>query len=428
MATKNNTKPNRNIIAIVDAPFTLALPTIDETKKVLKGSRYLLIYNKKFIGKEKPEVIEAFDFMVPCDFESPDSIMKALLPYRKEIKTVHCRAEVGIPNFQKVIPHLPYVRTPSTESLEWAIDKFKMRNRFQSFNKDITPKFKFVKDTSKSTIDMIEKKIGFPLVIKPIGLAQSLLVTNVYHREELQKSLSSVFKKIKKVYKEAGRNAEPGVLVEQFIEGNMYSIDGYISSRGGIVFCPMVQIKTGKEIGFDDFFGYQQMTPTTLTKNSTLNAEDVAGQGVKALGLRSTAFHAELIKNDSGWKVIEIGPRIGGFRADLYEYSFGINHRANSVLIGIPHKLTVPKRVLAHSAALKIFSKKEGTIKSITGVKKIKELKSVKNVSQNLKPGDKATFAAKGGKSVVNIILSNKERSKLLADIRRIEKLLVIKV
>ena len=58
----------------------------------------------------------------------------------------------------------------------------------------------------------------------------------------------------------------------------------------------------------------------------------------------------------------------------------------------------------------------------------MQKLKSHQSTAQNLFPGDKCKFAKNGGKSVCNIIFFNKNRSDLLADIRRAEKMLVIDV
>jgi len=421
----------KNIILIIDAPTALALKPIKDAKEDKSQKyRFMLLYSKKdYLGKENKEALKHFDIVEAVNYNSPDSIISALSPYRDEILTAYCRSEVQIPNFQKVIPHIPYLKTPTTESLEWSINKYKMRKRFYAYDKSITPKFMLVKDQTKTTVKEIEKKIQFPLVIKPASLAQSLLVNVVYHREELEKNLRQVFRKLKATYKDSSRaGIVPEVIVEQFIEGTMYSIDGYINSRGKAYCCPMVVIKTGREIGFDDFFGYQQMTPTNLTKETLSNAEKVAITGVKALGLRSTAFHAELIKNDKGFKIVEIGPRIGGFRDELYRNSYGINHILNASTIGIPRIPQIPKRLKGHSAALKVFSKKEGIIESISGMKNLKELKSLKKLIINKKVGDRARFAKNGGKSVFNVIMFNKDRSSLLADIRRMEQSIVIKV
>ncbi len=75
---------------------------------------------------------------------------------------------------------------------------------------------------------------------------------------------------------------------------------------------------------------------------------------------------------------------------------------------------------------MKFFAKKEGKLIKLTGIKKAQELKSFKRIYISKKVGDSCTYAKHGGVSVFNIILFNKDRSLLLADIRRLEKMIHI--
>ena len=367
------------------------------------------------------------DFEIVCDLKKHEEILKALAPIKDEILAITCRGEEHIDKFAKVIPNVPYLRTPTSESILWSCNKIQMRKRFKAFNKNITPKFVVVEDNSKESIQKIKEKVGFPLIIKPHSLSASMLVSICYHEQELEDVLTRTFKKIEKIYKDKSKKFVPQILVEQFMEGEMYSVDAYVNSKGKIYFCPFVHIKTGRSIGFDDFFGYLQITPTLLKKTSILAAEEVATQSVHALGLRSSTAHIELMRTEDGWKVIELGPRVGGFRHDLYKNSFGINHSMNDVLIRIPAKPIIPKKVKGYSAAMKFFPKTEGVLTKLTGILKIQELKSFKKISVKAKIGDKCLYAKNGGSSICNIILFNESRAELLADVRRIEKTLIIK-
>lgn len=358
-----------------------------------------------------------------CNTASDTKVHTTLLPYIERILLVTCRSERQIPNFANVIPHIPYARTPTVESLEWATDKILMRRRFTQYSKRITPAYTVVNDDQPASIEKIEKKVGYPVVVKPAGLAQSLLVSVCYHREDLEKALRQSFRKVRAVYKARGVAKEPKILIEQFMEGTMYSIDAYVNSRGEPYFTPPVHIKTGRAIGFDDFFGYQQMTPTKLTNEEVRNANEVVEQGVHALGLRSTTVHAELIRTSArSWKIIEIGPRGGGFRHKMYELSFGFSHALNDLLIRIPRKPIISRKRLGYTAVLKNFARKEGRLVKIQGLKKAKALESFRDITINKEKGDMCYFAKHGGISVFNITLHNNVRSELLADIRRLEQ------
>lgn len=402
------------------------LQTIREFKRLVgKGYKFAGIYPSKTpLTENQQKVIEALDIAISCDFNSDESIEKALKPYKARLLAVTVRGPEGNMHlFQKVIPHVPYLNTPTSESLYWSTNKVAMRKRLRGFDKKIAPNFMIVTDDRAETIKEIEEKIKYPLVVKPASLAQSLLVTICYHRDELEQALANVFRKIKNVYKENKRHDTPEILVEQFMEGEMYSIDAYVNQGGVITYCPLVHVKTGVSIGFDDFFGYKQITPTKLKPENVRAARDVARKSIEALNLRSTTTHIELMRMEDGWKVIEVGPRMGGFRDHLYETAYGFDHGVNDLLTRIPGKKpTLYNKRLGHAVAMKFYAKQEGEITNITGIKKIQELDSFKSLTQNKKVGDKAIFAKNGGKSVFDLMMFNEDRSQLLADIRRAEK------
>ncbi len=416
----------KNIILFVSNSPSLWGVVGDFKKRYGKEYRIALIYQKKADTKEKKEFLKTYDIAIRCNFNSPTSITKAIKPHERELLAITAKGDANIPYLQRIIPHVPYLRTPTTESLDWSTNKLKMRRRFMAYDKSITPLYKVANDSRKKTIKEIEEKIGFPLVIKPIGLASSLLVTIAYHHEELEKSLRRIMRRINRIHKENNGRAEPEVLVEQFMEGDMYSVDVHVGSRGGILFNPFVYVKTGKIVGFDDFFAYQTITPTLLNKESVKEAQKVSVQAIRALGLRSTSAHIELLKTEKGWKVIEVGPRVGGFRDKMYRLSYDINLTLNDIKIRIPQKFTIPKRAKGYTAVIKVYAKKEGLITAIAGVKKSQLLKSFHSIKINKKVGDRAVFAKHGGKDIFNITFFNKDRSGLLADIRRFEQMLKV--
>ncbi|MDO8752000.1 MAG: ATP-grasp domain-containing protein [Candidatus Wolfebacteria bacterium] len=398
-----------------------------------RGVKYKIavIKDSKIRKPEKPEKKPKKekrkpDIEILCDLSQDEKISEALHPYENELLAITCRGEVGIQDFIKIIPHVPYLRTPTEKSLLWATDKVLMRRQMRAYDKSIIPKFMVVGNTTKETLKEIKEKVGFPLVLKPANLAASLLVTICFNEEELEKTIHRVFKKIQNIYKENNRRVEPKVLVEQFMEGDMYSIDVYVSSRGKVYFCPLVYVQTGRTVGFDDFFAYKTITPTKLKKTSQEAAEEVAWKAVHALGLRSTTVHIELMRTEDGWKVIELGPRIGGFRHRLYELAFGFDHTLNDIIVRSPQKPVVLKKPKGYAAMVRFFAKEEGTLTSLQGVQKMQELKSYKEAKINKKIGDRCIFAKHGGRGVVEVTLFNESRSELQADIRRLEQTIKI--
>jgi biotin carboxylase len=338
------------------------------------------------------------------------------------VLTATTRGDGNIPFLRKVIPFIPYCLLPTQASLEWTTDKVKQRGLLRNYDKSISPKFMLVHDNTRETVEKIEKNVGYPLVVKPSGLAASLLVSVCYHREELEQVLERTIKKIDQLYKAKNGRGEARILVEEFMEGDMYSIDAYVNANGVIHFAPPVYVKTGREIGFDDFFGYMRMTPTQLNAPHTAEAQEAAVKGVRALNMRSTTCHIELMRTEKGWKVIEIGPRVGGFRHEMYELSYGIDHSLNDLLIRLGKKPLLPKKTKGYTALLQFYAPKEGKLERIQGLFKIQALQSLQRLTVLKEPGDKCTFAKHGGDPVLEVLLFDPDRSNVLADIRRIEQ------
>ncbi len=303
-----------------------------------------------------------------------------------------------------------------------------MRQLLRGYDKTIAPKFLVAHDASQETLDRIEKQIGFPLMIKPAGLAASLLVTLCYHREELEANLRNTVRRINQIYKKKNGRGEPQILVEEYMEGVMFSIDSYVNQRGVVYHTPLVHIKTGRSVGFEDFFGYMRITPVVLKPHKIEAARKTAEKAIEALNLRSTTCHTELMKTEDGWKIIELGPRIGGFRHEMYKLSYGFDHTTNDILIRIPKKPILSKKVRGFTAVMQFYPPQKGRLKSLEGINRVRKLESFSRIEIKKKIGELCDFARNGDDPVFEIVLFNKDRSKLLADIRRLEQTVHIKI
>lgn len=418
----------KNIIFFVGNTLSSAIEEVRSCEKKTKLKfRFGLIQDSK-ITQIAPEKLhkQKIDISISCDLDDQSAIQKALIPYQNQIFSVTTRGEYYIPLLAKVVPHIPYIKNPTSESLLWATDKLLMRRRLYAYNKKISPAYTVVPDTSQKSLKKIEEKIGFPMMAKPSGLAASKYVSLCFHKDELKNVLDKLFKKMQVEEKKHKIQKIQKILVEQFMEGDMYSVDCYVNGKGKVYFCPMVAIKTGNTIGFDDFFGYRQITPTLLGKKNIEEAHHVSTQAIHALALRNTTVHIELMKMEDVWKVIELSPRIGGFRSQMYAYSYGIDHSLNDILIHAGKKPVIPIKRKGYTVAMKFFAKKEGRLSKLKGIKKIEGIKSLKSLKVRKKIGDYCSYAKNGGDSVINLIMFHEDRSKLLADIRRVEQMLII--
>jgi biotin carboxylase len=422
-------KKDKDIVVYISVLPSGATESIKKLARQLERPIKVLLLRDSKKRAEKPEdSLDGVDYIESCDFSKPHKIAEVLLPYQDRLLAITCRREQSMSRFAAVLPHVPYLRTPSTESLQWASDKYEMRRHMMTHDPKITPAFTLVKNNSKVERDRVIKKVGFPMIVKPANMVASLFVSICYHESELEQALRTIFRRVKAAYEKDGRLETPRVIAEAFMDGDYYSIDSYVNSRGKIYHCPLVKQVTGRSIGHDDFYNHLQITPTKLKKETIARANEVAEKAIHALGLRSTIAHTELVKIDDEWKVVEIGARMGGFRHVLHQLSCDIDHSLNDILIRIPKKPHIPKKCKGYACAMKWFADKEGTITEMKGIKKIEQLESFHKIFVRQKVGDRAVFARNGGRSVFNLLMYNADRSKLLADIRRVEKSVHIKI
>lgn len=359
--------------------------------------------------------------VIVADLNNPYSVREALQPIQDRIMAVTCQYENSVHELKKIVPYLPYLPTPSELSLSWATEKKHMRDMLGSYDRKLVPGYIEASDASPETIQTINNALNYPVMIKPSGLEGSLLVTKAENEQELAKVLPYVFQEIQNAYDTWIKRQTPVVLVEEFMAGDMFSVDVYVDSSGECSFTPVVKVITGHKIGFEDFFGYMRLAPSGLSSSEEDNANNAAKQAVHALGLRSVTAHVELMLTQSGWKIIELGPRIGGYRHDLYDLAYGINHIVNDILNRAGQTVTIPTQLLQKTAVFNIYAPDEGKLNAVNGLDTIRELESFVSLRQVVELGGPALFAKNNGDPILEVIMSNKNHDTFDQDVKTLE-------
>ncbi len=376
-------------------------------------------------GLDLPET-EYFK-QIKINFEDSEIIKKTIMNLHEGLVAAVNRGERNIPLFKKIIPYLPeHILVPSAESLTRATEKTAMRKAFWRYDKKITPKFEILQEISDEEIERINKRLEFPVIVKPSGLAQAMLVQAAHYPEELREILTKIQKKIPQSYQEMKGRGKPSILIEEIIEGDQYSVDAFVDEIGNVTFCPFIKYITSAQKGFDDFFSYEQTTPATISKESIQKAKAVCIKGINALDLRNSIAHIELIRKEHEWKIVEIGARMGGFRSMMYKKSFGINLDILDIQNHLGKTLRIPRKKKGYTSVIKFFAKEEGFITKITGIKKAEQLPSFVETIQKLKKGDQARFAKNGGGYVFRVTLFHENKSQFIEDKRKLEKMIHI--
>jgi len=349
--------------------------------------------------------------VVPCDFDSPESISAAIAPYYGALLGVVYRGEKYIQDLRRLIPFLPQsILVSSADSLQAATNKYLMRTAFTRSYPQITPQFVEIHDDTDRTVEEVEAHVQYPVIVKPANLATSLMISACHSRDELRPTLTKIFREIHDVYRSEGRRDKPQVIVEEYLEGDFYSIDAYVMEPGRVYHCPPVAYTPMKQLKVDDFAVYKRSVPTELSADEVMAAQEVVTKAITAVGLTYTTVHAELVLTASGWKVIEIGPRVGKFRTDIYKWAYGIDHSMNDVFIHLGQKPIIPSRQRAYCAAYSIWPKREGTLMTIKGLEYVRISPLTRFLQIKAAPGDQCLYAKHCGHALAEFVIAGPDK------------------
>jgi len=308
------------------------------------------------------------------------------------------------------VPGLP------VSAAEACTDKFIMRSLFAEAPEKISPAFALV--SNEEEVKEFAKRHAFPLILKPANLAKSLLVTKSDNLEELLHNYHRSNELLHSTYKKYAPNRTPQLLIEEFLEGSIHSVDAFMDATGTPqVLEEIVDYQTGYDIGHDDSFHYSRILPTKLSLSDQSALRHCAEIGIRALGMKNTPAHVEIIMTKEGPRIVEIGARNGGYRERMHRLANGIDivNAAIDVTQGKPAVITSTKQ--EPCAVLELFPKQPGIFKGIANETLLRSLPSLEYLSIKATPNDFIGRAADGHKMAAVVILHNSDAAAFERDL-----------
>ncbi|MEW2635044.1 ATP-grasp domain-containing protein [Streptomyces sp. NPDC048389] len=173
------------------------------------------------------------------------------------------------------------------------------------------------------------RRIGYPLVLKPVDLCAGMYVRRVDDEEQL----AGAFRALAEFPVNArGQRRAPVVLLEELLDGPEVSVETV--SSGGTVHVVGV---TDKSIGgAPAFIETGHMFPAALTPADAEAARETAVMALRALGLHTAVSHTEIKLTADGPRVVEVNPRPAGNRiTELVRHVTGIDLAAACVDVAL---------------------------------------------------------------------------------------------
>ena len=189
-------------------------------------------------------------------------------------------------------------------------NKYLMREAFKKYG-DPSP-YSILVDTNT---DLASLHLKYPVIIKPTDRSGSRGINKINKDEDLSKALNIAL----------GESFEKKALVEEYVEGQEYSVEG-ISYQGEHHILAVTQKYT---TGSPHFIETGHMEPAPIDHDLFQHVCNVVKHALNSLEIKNGASHTE-IKIDENRKIsiIEIGSRMGGdcIGSDLVLYSTGIDY------------------------------------------------------------------------------------------------------
>lgn len=258
----------------------------------------------------------------------------------------------------------------SVETAQWSTDKFQMKQRFLEGGVPCA-KGRLVKSVEE-TADMV-----YPVIVKPRDNSGSRGVKLCRSKEELAASMSEAFE-VSKL---------DTVLVEEYIEGPEYSIEG-LHYNGKAEVIQFTEKKT-TEFPYNVELGHKQ--PANLTEEQKDSIREIVTKIGKALRFENCPSHTELKINERGIFVIETSPRLGGdyITSTLVPLSTGINMEDQLLRIALGEKVDTVSGRFEKASGVCFLNLPCGKVTAIDdAIKEVKTWPNIKEFSTSLKVGD----------------------------------------
>ncbi len=239
--------------------------------------------------------------------------------------------------------HLPFF---SEETAAWSTDKFQMKQRFLEGGVPCA-RGRLIKSADEAD------DLYFPLIVKPRDNSGSRGVIFCRTKEELKSAIEEAL----------SYSRLETVLVEEFIEGQEYSIES-LHFEGKTEVIQFTEKKT-TEFPYNVELGHKQ--PAILSEWQKEEIRKIISKISQCLNFENCPSHTELKINERGIFVIETSPRLGGdyITSHLVPLSTGINIEDQLLRISLGEAPDIVKGRVDMASGVSFFHLEEGIIKNI---------------------------------------------------------------
>lgn len=258
----------------------------------------------------------------------------------------------------------------SIETAQWSTDKYQMKQRFLEGGVPCARGRLIAKADEADDL-------YYPLIVKPRDNSGSRGVKLCRNKEELQEALQEALQ----------YSHLETALVEEYIEGQEYSIEG-LHYEGGSEVIQFTE-KTTTEFPYNVELAHKQ--PANLTSAQKDEIQHVISKIAQCMHFENCPSHTELKINERGIFVIETSPRLGGdyITSTLVPLSTGINIEDQLLHIALGEGVDSKTGKMENASGVCFFCLPEGVVRKIDPqINEVTSWPGVYSFDLRLKEGD----------------------------------------
>lgn len=295
----------------------------------------------------------------------------------------------------------------SVATAQWSTDKFQMKQRFLEGGVPCA-KGRLVK--SAAEVEDFE----YPVIVKPRDNSGSRGVKLCRNKEELEQSMTEALEYSKL----------DSVLVEEFIDGPEYSIEGlHYDGKSEVI--QFTEKKT-TEFPYNVELGHIQ--PANINDENKQKIREIVAKIGKALKFENCPSHTELKINERGIFVIETSPRLGGdyITSTLTLLSTGINLEDQLLHIALGEKVNTQTGRVEKASGVCFLSLPCGKVTAIDpAINEVSTWPNVYSFATSLKVGDEIHPITSSLNRYGQFIVKGETREEVCGLIKKYEEIII---
>lgn len=338
--------------------------------KMAKDAGYEVLCTNMYVDSP---AFKYSDYSEIADVLDIEKNVKIAEKYRPDV-IITDQSDIAVRTVSHVAKHIG-VKGIDTETAELFTNKFRMR-QFEKKYGFKHPEFSLCRSYDEAVAFLKENKIE-KAVIKPTSAQSSRGVFVVSSESNFEKE-----------FMEAGEyRTESGVLIEEYIEGVEFTVDGLMIADQYYT----LSISRKKHYVHNECIASELLFSWDDDEYDYRELETINRSHIEKTGLSIGVTHSEYKYCNGTFYLIEMAARGGGtlISSDINPYMSGIN--GIGVLLEYLSNGTVPVLKPQRGekmAVLHFFTVDAGKVEAIEGVEKVKEIKGVHLLDLDFKVGD----------------------------------------